>query len=295
MTKTPFLIPIKESSIDKFAEHIKKSNSALVFDIDDTLYCQSSGLSAYIRDKIYAYAEKKNIPKENIQTICKEYSHKYGLSLKGFLKEVPGTDPIEFDNLVDNCVDLQSFIKKDIKLIEMLKCFDMPKYCFTNANFKHAVKVLEVLDIYNQFDAIFYCEYAKSGDFLCKPEEKAFDVVRTILGTETIIYFFDDNNANIQVAHDLGWNSYFINFNYNIKQALQDLIRKNGTIMLNDDGKRYFKMEIEEYCEIVNLINMDDKTSNKNKFDLFNDDIKKMGLFKDDLIEEKDKNDENCD
>ncbi|KAM0677312.1 suppressor of deletion of TFIIS [Binucleata daphniae] len=223
----PFLIPLKQSSVDIYRGLLTNTDAVLVFDIDNTLYCESSGLCAHIKKQIYNYAATKNIEKEKIKDICDNYTKTYGLAIKGFLADFPDTDPEEFNLSVDGCANLSQYIKKDAKLREMLNDIKLTKYCFTNANYKHAIGVLETLNIYDCFDAIFYCEYTKDGMFVCKPDNESFEIVQNSVGADTEIHFFEDSEINIESAIKFGWKCYYITVENNIMNVLNKFVQEN--------------------------------------------------------------------
>lgn len=258
MSKTPLIIPIKNDVASHYSEKLTQSNYALVFDIDNTLYCESSGLSCFIKKQIYAYAASKNIPKEKIKDVCTNYSKQYGLALKGFLKNHPDTDPVEFDSLVDGIADLDSYLSKNDTLKAMIECFNVPLYCFTNANYKHAIRVLKTLGIYECFDAIFYCEYTKCGDFLCKPDIKAYELVQQMIGKDTSVCFFDDSVANVEVGKSFGWKCYKVDSNNNIEMCIRHFIQTTGYKYLAHRHQELFKNDLAIYIANSTLISKDE-------------------------------------
>lgn len=225
MSHQPFLIPLKESSKKKFANILPRSDKILLFDIDNTLYCESTGLMNYIQLKIHEYAVRKGIPPNNVKTVCKQYNKEYGLALKGFMKHFPETDPNEFDMCVDGGTNLQMFLKEDLELKNILKGMSYKMYCFTNANYKHAMKVLEALGIVECFSGIFYCEYKKHGEFICKPDIFAYNIIEELLGKPSI-YFYEDSINNIKIGEQMGWYCELIDKENNIKSVLKRFIEK---------------------------------------------------------------------
>lgn len=83
----------------------------------------------------------------------------------------------------------------------MLDCI----YYFNNR--KHATRVLNLLEIYDQFDGILYCDYS-IPNFHCKPEPSVFEMVMKLHGVSnpTQCYFIDDSVKNIKYASEIGWN-----------------------------------------------------------------------------------------
>lgn len=242
----PYLIPLKKDAVDQYKDLTKKTEEILVFDIDNTLYCESSGLCTFIKEKIYSYAARKNIETDKVKNVCDTYTKTYGLAIKGFLNDFPDTDPDEFNLSVDGCVDLSQYIKKDEKLREILESIKLTKYCLTNASYKHAVAVLQTLDILDCFEAIFYCDYTKDGKFICKPDIESYQIVQDIVGDGTKIHFFEDSELNIEAAVKFGWKCYYITKEMNIINRLSDLMRKDTeTKTLDYASKEYKEDEVK--------------------------------------------------
>lgn len=263
----PFLIPLKASSLQKFHQILPKSPKVLIFDIDNTLYCESTGLEAKIITQFLQYAVKRGIPQETVVSISKAYSEQYGLAFKGFLKDYPEIDVDEFESCVDGSITINDYLKVDDELVELLEKCEYKMYCFTNANYKHAMKVLKALNITKYMSGVFYCEYVCGGDFLCKPSKEAYEIVEGLLDGCTK-YFWDDNARNVEMAMRRGWYAYQVNVNQNIKSMmnsfyLEDVVKVEmaSNLVLEEINKRFVaNMGMEEYeDEVLKENKVDDK------------------------------------
>lgn len=269
MENKQFLIPLKERSISKFSEFLPKSDKILLFDIDNTLYCESTGLSNCIKEKIYNYALLKGIEREQIKDVCQRYSKEYGLAIKGFLRDFPDTDPEEFDLSVDGSVNLSKFLKVDLELRNLLSQLNYKLYCFTNANYKHAVRVLQALGISDLITGIFYCEYDKFGSFICKPDSVGYEIVeRCLEGSK--LYFYDDSEKNVVAAKQRGWNSTLINTQNNIKIALNQFIKEERKIIKQQE---HLSEQIDR--RFGDDVGLEDFAERREKIDARNNEINK--------------------
>lgn len=259
----PFLIPLKPNSVKKFRDILPKSKKVLIFDIDNTLYCESLGLEANIVSKIHEYAQKCGIPEEDVVDVCRTYSKEYGLAIKGFLKNFPDTDVQDFYNSVDGSVKIDSYLSHDEELIGLMKQCKYKMYCFTNACYQHAVKVLDALGVTRFISGIFYCEYGSEGDFICKPDHEAYAIVESLLHDSTI-YFWDDNASNVAAAGTYGWYAQKVHVDENIKLRLSNFFAEDNQkvevkkdLILDEINKRFVgEISLEE---------LDDGTLKENK------------------------------
>ena len=92
------------------------------------------------------------------------------------------------------------------------------KYIFTNANYNHAVKVLEKLKMSDVFDGYFDIS---ESDYLPKPHMpiyEAFQKKFNLPNNETAM--FEDLHINLKCPHELGWKTVWItnNLEYNLNK-----------------------------------------------------------------------------
>lgn len=227
MTENIFLIPLKQSSIEIYKNKLPRSNKILLFDIDDTLYCKSTGLTNLMFKKIHEFGLKLDIPEDQLTGILKEFNSKYHLSVKGYMKHFPNADLSEFNQKVLNELEVEGYVKPDIELRNILQKIDLKFYCLTNSNEVHAIRVLKALGIDDLFSGVFYCEYNKTGDFICKPDDMVLDIVEKCLGNNTY-YFFDDLAKNLLAARKRGWQTFLVNVENNIKTILSRYLLNNN-------------------------------------------------------------------
>jgi putative hydrolase of the HAD superfamily len=171
-----------------------------IFDLDNTLYPSSTNLFSKI-DKLMAtfIIDKLNVTHQEAMQMKNDYFRKHGTTLNGLIKNHK-IDPHDFLEFVHN-IDY-SFLKKNIKLNDQIKCLPGEKIIFTNGSKKHAERVIETLEIEkNQFSIFDIVD----SDFIPKPEKKPYEKLISqfrIIPEQSI--FIEDIARNLRPAHELG-------------------------------------------------------------------------------------------
>ena len=176
--------------------------STIVFDLDDTIYPPSSHVWDMISDRIHTYMiDKIRIPQEQVSGIRNEYYQTYGTTLRGLVIHHQ-IDPHEYLNFVHDIPVLDQLVP-DPKLKEMLQILPHRKYIFTNSDKKHANRVLNHLNIQDQFAGIVGIMDIFPS---CKPMKEAFEIALKIINhlPEDCI-FIDDSINNLNQAKQLGF------------------------------------------------------------------------------------------
>jgi putative hydrolase of the HAD superfamily len=222
----------------------------LLFDLDDTLYPLSSGLSEACANNIIEFMiEKLGIDEDGVVELNQILYKKYGTSMAG-LKAVG----YEFDNDV-----YHSFVhgrlpyenlKPDPVLRNLLLSLPFRKLVFSNGDEVHVRKALKRLDIEDCFEKIISFEtlnpkindscdadYLPEIPVICKPTEIAFEKAFEIaqLNPNTTL-FFDDSVRNIQTgkavglhtvlvgkSEKVGGSDYALKSIHNMKEAFPEL------------------------------------------------------------------------
>ncbi|MCD4752754.1 MAG: pyrimidine 5'-nucleotidase [Anaerolineaceae bacterium] len=175
--------------------------STIIFDLDDTIYPPSCHVWDMISDRIHTYMiDKIGIPHEQVSGIRSQYYQTYGTTLRGLVMH-HHIDPHEYLNFVHDIPVLDQLIP-DPKVKEMLQSLPHQKYIFTNSDKNHANRILNHLDIQDQFaDIVGIMDIFPS----CKPMKEAFDIALKKIGQlpEECI-FIDDSIKNLNQAKQLG-------------------------------------------------------------------------------------------
>ncbi|KLO18039.1 pyrimidine 5-nucleotidase [Schizopora paradoxa] len=198
------------------------------FDIDNTLYSETTKVAEAMCERVDAYFSTLGIQKEEAGKIRRQYRSQYGLVLRGLVRHYR-IDTLEYDSRCDGSLPLQTLLKPDAYVRKLLQAIDRSKFrvwALTNAYKTHATRVLEVLDLHDQFEGIVYCDYAEPN-FACKPEPAyyASALRRAGIKDTSKCYFIDDSSEyhilysgslvakrprrgtenNVVAAKQLGW------------------------------------------------------------------------------------------
>jgi putative hydrolase of the HAD superfamily len=183
--------------------------TTIYFDLDDTLYPNSTGLWEAIRLRMGKYmTEVLGIPTEEAQALRKYYFHTYGTTLRGLQKH-HHVDVDEYLNFVHN-LPLHDYLKADPEVSKMISALPQRKFIFTNADSDHARRVIDVLGLNGNFEAIIDI---RAIDFACKPEQVAYTRALTLADNPEpqACVMIDDSASNLQPAKDLGFTTILVN------------------------------------------------------------------------------------
>jgi len=175
--------------------------SCVFFDLDNTLYPKSSGLMAEIGRRMNLYmSERLGIPAEKVREIRDSLLVSYGTTLNG-LRRYYEIDPDDFLSFVHE-IPLEQFISRNDALDQMLAALPLRKIIFTNADARHARRVLSRLGILRHFEAIVDIHFI---EFCCKPDPRAYRRALDFAGVrpeECVL--LEDYPANIRTAKAMG-------------------------------------------------------------------------------------------
>jgi len=185
--------------------------STLFFDLDATLYPASNGLWDQIRLRIFQFMEEEvGIPKVDIPETRDHYWKTYGTTLEG-LRIHHQVDPDNYLEYVHN-LPLEDYLKDDPQLRELLSSLPQELWIFTNADHRHAERVLKGLGIFDLFTGIVDLIRL---DFLVKPDPDAYKKALQMAGvtdpSECIM--FDDLLPNLVAAKDIGFTTVLVGKN----------------------------------------------------------------------------------
>ena len=177
--------------------------STIFFDLDDTLYPNSTGLWDAIRGRMVSFLEERLgfSPKE-VNVIRKKYFETYGTTLRG-LQIHHQVDSDEYLAYVHD-LPLEQYISPDPDMVAIISSLPQQKWIFTNADALHAQRVLKILGFNNCFQGIID---VRALGFLCKPETDAYLRAMALAGianaTECVL--LDDAPRNLHPARQLGF------------------------------------------------------------------------------------------
>lgn len=184
-------------------------NRLVLFDLDNTLYPASSGVSLMMRDRIRLFLmQHVGLPEEEALEVGSRFYNDYGLAIKGCVKHLD-VDPQLYDRFVDGGLDLENLLEPlRGEELEAVRGVRGRRWIFTNAGRVHAERVLRILNITHLFEAVVHCVYTEP-DFPAKPNQSAYERVLQYTGhsADTQVYFVDDSERNVEMGRLFGWKS----------------------------------------------------------------------------------------
>lgn len=210
-----------------------KDKKFWIFDLDNTLYSESTGIFNKIDENMKLYISKElNVSLKEAFILQKKLFRDYGTTLFGLMKFY-NIDPINFLNFVHD-INLSN-LKKSSKLSNLIESLPGKKIVFTNGDEKWAKKILEALGIERSIHHIF--DIIKSN-YIPKPQKQTYiNFIKKFKIDPCNSVFFEDTKRNLKYAHSLGMTTIhineknnnglekFIDFQFsNIKLALNNII-----------------------------------------------------------------------
>ncbi|MBC8077498.1 MAG: pyrimidine 5'-nucleotidase [Chloroflexales bacterium] len=186
----------------------KESITAILFDLDNTLYPLSSGLMKAIDDRMTAYVGRhKGVSVEEALTLRQEYMANHGTTLRGLQM----TGEVDSDHYMRDVHDVvyESYLAIDEALDRELAALGgVRKAIFTNAPLDHAERVLRLLGIAHHFEQIFDIRFM---DYRAKPDLYAYERALAELHADPArTLLVEDTARNLPPAHTLGLTTIFI-------------------------------------------------------------------------------------
>ncbi|KAL2488906.1 Haloacid dehalogenase-like hydrolase (HAD) superfamily protein [Forsythia ovata] len=199
----------------------------LLFDVDDTLYPLSSGISAQCTKNIIEYMiNKLDIEETRVPEMCTELYKEYGTTMAGLKAKGYDFDYDDYHSFVHGRLPYE-WLKTDHTLRSLFHSLPIRKVIFSNGNEAHVAKVLSRLGLEDCFDDIICFETLNTthrdnvkpeSDFdvlktpiVCKPFENAFEQafkIAKINPQKTL--FFDDSIRNLQNAYQMGLRTVWV-------------------------------------------------------------------------------------
>lgn len=177
-----------------------------LFDLDNTLYPEESGFMKQVEGRMTGFvARATGLPHDQAYVLQKKYFAEHGLTLKGLMLN-HGTDPADFHALFhDLSLDV---LARDHDLLDILRVLPGRRFVFTNADDRHAERVLEHLGLTDLFDEVFHIH---SFGFAPKPDPLGFERMIAAHGLDpAATAFFEDSERNLKPAKDLGMTTVMV-------------------------------------------------------------------------------------
>jgi putative hydrolase of the HAD superfamily len=195
--------------------------SAVLFDLDNTIYPASSGVMKGIDVRITEYVQNLlGLEIEQAQELRQHYYRTYGTTLNG-LQRHHGVDAEHYLSHVHDLA-IESFLTSDAELDHLLSELKATKAIFTNSPAEYARRVLRAMGIERHFEHVFDIRF--SG-FRPKPDPVVYQSVLDTLavtGAEAILV--EDSPQNLPPARALGMTTILVGDPSDANQAQADYV-----------------------------------------------------------------------
>lgn len=201
---------------------------ALMFDLDNTLYSEHTGLEIGVLKRINAFvAEYLAINAEEAVLQRRDGVKHYGTTLEWLMKEKGFSDVERYFAVIHPENEAEN-LEPDAHLAAMLQKLPYKKIVLTNSPMEHAIRILEVLGVRSLFSGIYDIRF---NQLVGKPHPDAFYRVlhaEGLLVEETV--FIDDLPKYVQGYRDIG-----------------------GRAILKDEGDRFAHLGMERIKTVHEL------------------------------------------
>jgi len=180
---------------------LRKNLRYELFDLDDTIYPKSCGLLREIGNRMNCYMiERLGIGEDEVSEIREAFLKTWGTTLNA-LRRHYSVDPDEFLDFVHD-IPLNRYLQRDPDLDRMLQRLELRKIIFTNADARHARRVLSYTGILKHFETIVDIHML---EFINKPDRRAYlQVMDFIDARPEECILIEDSQVNIHTAKELG-------------------------------------------------------------------------------------------
>ncbi len=198
--------------------------SLILFDLDNTLYPASSGVSAAMEERMQRYVARVTGTDEATARALRDgYYASYGTTLAGLMRE----QQIDTEDYLCDVHDLpvDALIAPDPELDRLIGLLPMRKAIFTNGTIEWARAVLGRLGIAHHFPQIYDIRFAKLAP---KPEPAFYHAVLADLGAQpSDALIIEDSLRNLATARALGMATILVDELGALPTAPADLIVPN--------------------------------------------------------------------
>lgn len=181
--------------------------TALLFDLDGTLYPYSAGIQRALDERMNTYVQQvTGCSLDEAPVLRHSWFIRYGTTLAGLQREYH-IDVEDYLRVVHD-IRLDMFLTRDHELDALLDRFDLRRAIFTNSPAEHAARVLRTLGVAQHFPLIFDIRFF---EFQPKPNLTAYIRALDALGVtagETLLV--EDTPQNLPPARQLGMRTILI-------------------------------------------------------------------------------------
>ncbi len=150
--------------------------TTIFFDLDDTLYPNSTGLWKAIKERMNLYmVERMGLPEKDVPAMREQYFKMYGTTLRG-LQARHQVDTDDFLAYV-HAVPIENYLTPNPTQREVIASLPSRKLIFTNADINHARRVLTALQLDGIFEQIIDVNAVAP---YCKPMPESFAIAQEL-------------------------------------------------------------------------------------------------------------------
>ena len=150
--------------------------TTIFFDLDDTLYPNSTGLWKAIKERMNLYMrDRMGIPEEEVPILREQYFKMYGTTLRG----LQARHHVNVDDYLAFVHDLplKDYLTPNPLQREIIASLPSRKLIFTNADVNHARRVLTLLNLDDLFETIVDVNAVAP---YCKPMPESFAIAQEL-------------------------------------------------------------------------------------------------------------------
>jgi pyrimidine 5'-nucleotidase len=150
--------------------------TTIFFDLDDTLYPNSTGLWKAIKERMNLYmVERMGLPEKDVPAMREQYFKMYGTTLRG----LQARHQVDVDDYLAFVHDLplKDYLTPNPTQREIIASLPSRKLIFTNADVNHARRALTVLQLDDLFDTIVDVNAVAP---YCKPMPESFAIAQEL-------------------------------------------------------------------------------------------------------------------
>ncbi|HUX21753.1 MAG TPA: HAD-IA family hydrolase [Spirochaetia bacterium] len=208
--------------------------SYILFDLDNTLYPESSPLGRELSRRINKYAaDFIGVSEEEALRLRRAETKQYGTTMRWLAQQYGLTDLNHYIESV-HPLNVGDFIQKDEELKLFLHGLTLPMSVLTNSPASHARRVLEYLEIEDCFERVFDLNYSS---FRGKPHRETY---------ESVLAAIDRSPAEAMFVDDVP--SYLLG--YREIGGVAVLVDETGTKIMDDPEV----LRVRKVTEIARLL-----------------------------------------
>ncbi len=180
----------------------------LLFDLDNTLYTNASGLFTEVGERIEGWISATlALTLDEARALRQRWFLDHGTAMSGLMKEHPELDVDAYLDYVHD-IDVSRYLGPNPALAEMLRDLPAPKSVFTNSIRSWAERITRQLGIRDCFEEIYD---VRAVGYRSKPDPRAFMWVLEQLGLPaSAVVILDDQVSYLAGATAVGMHTVLV-------------------------------------------------------------------------------------